>query len=508
MPLVGTSNLPVAPRNTPWHAKAAKERVFEACSSVACIGRAFLWRAPNMDGRDPQAYSLGFCDVIDGKLHIVPKGIAAAAGNRGIGLLAVAEADRERIKARIATVYERVASVYEDWPQSPWVTLTADASGQPIEGVIALEGQDTGDGRHIEPDALFWEDGPWPLLFDRQDMDHDGPTVGTINVIERREDGVIWGTGNLSASEDPETQALVTRAAELFAEGAVGVSVRLDSEKTSMDNLGPEDEWPETVTVFRGRIRHVAMVDTPAFSGAKLALAAAADPSAFCDPGFGHGSQNPMEANGDERLVWQEPERPEEDGQFGCPLTITEDGRIYGHAALWGRCHVGYPGTCVRPPKEPAAYRGFLTGERVPGIPTGPLVMKTRHAPDHLDAGAASVHYAHTGYVPGDVTIGPDAYGIWVSGQVRPDATETDIEVLRASALSGDWRPVGGRHRLIGILAVNAPGFRVARAVAASGALITVGPGCDSCDEAQSLEDRIATLERIIAEGLVSGASA
>lgn len=510
--LVGTANLPVAPRDTPWNAEAAKRRVFESCGgNVACLGRAFLWRDVG-DARSPEVYRLGFADVIDGRLYIVPKAIAACAGPRGLGTFSATDEDLTRVRARITTIYQRVAREIEGWPESPFAAITADASGTPIEGVIALEGKRTGDRRFIEKGALTWDEGPWPLVFDRDEMDHTAATIGTVNAIERRGDGdrnLIWAFGNLSETEDPETGLLVLRAAELLNEGAVGVSIRLDDETAARWNadgkeLGPDDEWSEDDldVVKAGRIRHVAIVDTPAFSEAKMALAAAvrADAAWFSDPGFGNGSKLATNDNSDERLVWQEPERPEEEGQFGCPLTVTDDGRIYGHAALWGRCHVGYPGTCVRPPKEPAAYRGFLTGERIPGIPTGPLVMKTRHAPDHLNAGAAAVHYDHTGYAPADVAIGPDAYGIWVAGALRSDATETDIEILRASALSGDWRPVAGRHRLVGVLAVNAPGFRIARALAASGALITVGPGCNQCDEQPSLEDRLSAVEARLEE--------
>lgn len=505
--LTGSSNLPIAPRATPWNANAAKERIFEACDgNVACLSRGFLWRSSGKDARDPDAWSLPFCDVIDGRLHIIPKGIAWCAGGRGIGSFALAEGDAEQVRSRIAAIYERVARVHDGWPATPWKTVTADASGTPLEGTIALEGIETGDGRFIENGALTWDELPVPIVFDRAEMDHSGATIGTINEIERREDGVIWARGALSETEDPETGLLVLRAAELFNEGAVGVSVSLDDIKDNTPE-DPEAEWPEVVKVLSARIRSVAVVDEAAFIHAKVALAAAirpekTDPNFFRDPGFGNGATKHDDGGGDDRLVWQEPEHPDEVGQFGCPLTVTEDGQVYGHAALWYRCHVGYSGTCVRPPREPAAYKGFLTGDRTgTGIPTGPLVFRTGHAKLHLAADSASAHYDNTGAAPADVTIGADAYGIWCAGQLRLDTSQADIEVLRASALSGDWRPVAGRHRLIGVLAVNGPGFRIARALAASGALITVGPGCSICDdEGLSLEDRVALLEAQLAE--------
>lgn len=507
MPVIGTANLPIAPRDTPWDGVGARQRVMDLCAgNIACVSRAFLWRDPGADAKTAGAYSLGFADVIGGRLQIVPRGIAACAGGRGVGAASIPDADKKAVMARICTIYAKVQNSIDGWPDCPFSTtasITADATGTPFEGTIAFEGITTGDGRRIEPGALTWQDGPWPLILNIEAMGHVGTVVGTINEIAREpmsaKTNRITARGALSVSAVPEVADAVQRAAELFDEGAVGVSISLDDMVA--------DEQGDVQNTTAGRIRSVAIVDESAFHLARVTLAAslrAVKTDWFTDPHFGNGSNNPMQDGGDERLVWQEPERPEEQGQYGCPLTITDDGHIFGHAALWGRCHVGYPGTCVRPPKEPAAYRGYLTGERVKGVATGPLVMKTRHAPDHLEAGAASIHYDHTGYAPADVTIGPDAYGIWVSGALRSDATEADVEILRASALSGDWRPIGGKHRLVGILAVNAPGFRVARALAASGALITVGPGCTSCDETASLEDRVRLLEDLAEETILA----
>lgn len=502
MPVIGTSNLPVAPKQTRWDATAAAQRVFAFCSRdpariIPALARAFLYRASDADARTIEAYALGFCDVIDGRLQIIPKGVAACAGRRGVGSFSGDEADAGLIRARITTIYDRIRRDVSDWPASPFAAVVADASGVAFEGVIALEGVETGDGRFLEEGSLSWEELPVPLVFDRAEMDHSGATIGTINEVERREDGTIFARGTLSDSEDPDTQLLVLRAAELFEEGAVGVSISIDDVEDNIPD-DPEAAWPEVVKVSSARLRSVAIVDEAAFIDARVALVATvvaavapARPEWFADPGFGDES--------DERLVWQEPERPEEDRQLGCPLTVGDDGRIFGHAALWGRCHVGYPGTCVRPPKEPAAYRGFLTGERLPGVATGPLVMRTTHASLKMHACEASAHYDHTGYACADVAVGADRYGIWVAGALRGDVTPQDIDIIRGSALSGDWRNIGGQLRLVGLLVVNAPGFRISRAMAASGAMVTVGPGCDVCEEETPLEDRVAELERVVA---------
>ncbi|HZX41271.1 MAG TPA: hypothetical protein VFE93_05480, partial [Myxococcaceae bacterium] len=45
------------------------------------------------------------------------------------------------------------------------------------------------------------------------------------------------------------------------------------------------------------------------------------------------------------------------------PLTVTDEGRVFGHLAEWGVCHVGFDGVCVDPPKSNTDYAYFLTGE-------------------------------------------------------------------------------------------------------------------------------------------------
>jgi hypothetical protein len=60
--------------------------------------------------------------------------------------------------------------------------------------------------------------------------------------------------------------------------------------------------------------------------------------------------------------------------------------------------------------------------------------------------------------------------GVWISGALRPSITDEQLRVLRASSLSGDWRRIGAALEFIAALAVNVPGFPIAREfVTASG---------------------------------------
>jgi hypothetical protein len=149
------------------------------------------------------------------------------------------------------------------------------------------------------------------------------------------------------------------------------------------------------------------------------------------------------------------------------PITVTDDGRVYGHIATWGTCHRGRLGTCVTPPKSPSAYSHFLLGATrcADGtvVPTGPLTLHGNHADLHHDHRTAQRHYEDTSVAAADVTVGEDDWGIWCAGALRPGVKPSLVRALRAAPPSGDWRPIGGRLDLIAIHGVNPPGFPVPR---------------------------------------------
>lgn len=145
------------------------------------------------------------------------------------------------------------------------------------------------------------------------------------------------------------------------------------------------------------------------------------------------------------------------------PLTVDDDGRIYGHLAVWGQCHIGYADRCIEPPSSAANYAHFLTGEILcddgSRFPVGQITMNGPHAPHQANAQQAAAHYDNTCLAVADVTAGEDDYGIWVSGALRPDLDPAQIRGLMASDVSGDWRRIGGALELVAVLAVNVPGF-------------------------------------------------
>lgn len=91
----------------------------------------------------------------------------------------------------------------------------------------------------------------------------------------------IYAVGQFSTTNDPDTIALIGRARELIREGAVGVSIRYDYDpadmpsQEQMDQWEEEDEWDKIMEALDNahfRPRHIALVDTAAFSNARLTV--------------------------------------------------------------------------------------------------------------------------------------------------------------------------------------------------------------------------------------------
>lgn len=128
-------------------------------------------------------------------------------------------------------------------------------------------------------------------------------------------------------------------------------------------------------------------------------------------------------------------------------------------------------GPCVTPPKKDDfsfLHLGAVTTDDGSEVATGHITFNMGHASMDSDALAASNHYAHqyddTRTVGADVVASNGKHGIWLCGAIRPGLSDEDIRTLRAAPLSGDWRRIGSKLRLVASLSVNVPGFPVPRA--------------------------------------------
>lgn len=208
------------------------------------------------------------------------------------------------------------------------------------------------------------------------------------------------------------------------------------------------------------------------------------------------------------------------DPQFDrpMPITVTADGRITGHIAAWHTDHIGMPNEARKPPHSNSNYAFFKTGvlrtDDGEDVQVGQLTLAGGHAPLTAGADEAVKHYDDTSSAVADITVGEDAYGIWINGGVRPGVTDEQIRALRASAPSGDWRPIGGVLELVAVCQVNTPGFPIARAMVASGevtALVASGASyMYGLQQEQNLHIDLASVDARIAEleALIAGLGA
>lgn len=395
------------------------------------------------------------------------------------------------------------------------------AKTAPWRGPLTVEGIETGDGREFDTGSLTWADLPLPLRWNIEDS-HGGETrtkavnVGRIDKIWREDSGLIMGEGVLDLGDDNGQKA----HSKIEGKYLRGVSVDVDSVKDadmelvwpeSPDGEGPDDDpfaqlfaSPEKVVFHKGRIRAATLVDIPAFAEAYIALLDSE--GAVVAGGEPIGALRASAVTRTRTTAVDAPARPPADWfvnpDLSVPtgITVTPEGRVYGHAALWGTCHIGQAGVCVTPPQEDS-HPYFMTGsvwtaeDKTASV--GQITLGTGHADISLNHRQASDHYDNTGAAVADVSVGNDAHGIWVAGAVRPGTSAERIHELRASGqVSGDWRNIGGSLRLVGLLAVNVPGFPVPKLrthLANGGQLSLVAAGMPNLTE-QLTEDELDQL--------------
>jgi hypothetical protein len=157
-----------------------------------------------------------------------------------------------------------------------------------------------------------------------------------------------------------------------------------------------------------------------------------------------------------------------------CPLTITPEGRVYGHLALWNQCHRGLSNSCEMAPRSTSDYAYFHTGAITTAegekVNIGRITVGADgHASvsPYLGTQGAVEHYDKTGMVGAFVRATDGKFGIWLSGVVRSDCPAEKVRDMEANPPSGDWREENGRLELCAALSVPVAGFPVPRYEAA-----------------------------------------
>lgn len=212
---------------------------------------------------------------------------------------------------------------------------------------------------------------------------------------------------------------------------------------------------------------------------------------------------------------------PQLDGP--TPWTVEDDGRVYGHLALWNTCHTGFADRCRTAPRSQSGYAYFrVHGARardnagnVVTVPVGyATVSRSAASGGHAEArlgmsvAEAVAHYDNTCTAAAELAAGEDEHGIWVAGRLIPGLDDDTAYKVRGAALSGDWRRIRGSMELVAALAVNTPGFPVPwRTLVASGepqALVASGvlPQPVSDDAALYASKTLPRLQVLLADCL------
>ena len=394
--------------------------------------------------------------------------------------------------------------------------------------LVIPEGVETGDGRFFKKGAISMRDLPLPLLWQiKTGQGHDGSVVvGQITHMERTEKGIGNAYGVFDIGEfGKEAERLVRHG---FIRGVSADMDKFEADEPQMPEMG-EDGDEDSKNIASGRINvksarvmAVTIVPKPAFQECFIQLVeedTEAQEGEVVPDGVYVDGVNPLDASAIVACATVASAIPVEPPKewFENPklkqataLTITDEGRVYGHIAAWHVDHIGMAfGT--KPPRSRSKYAYFHTGtlrvEDGTDIPVGQLTLAGGHAGLEADAAAAVKHYDDTASAFADVHAGEDAYGIWVAGALRPGTTPEQIRAARASAPSGDWRPIKGSLELVAVCQVNVPGFPIARARVASGqvlALVAAGAGVLAqmkSDPLAELNEKIDRLERPMLEG-------
>lgn len=409
------------------------------------------------------------------------------------------------------------------------------ASGEVSQGshfaipLVLPEDTESGDGRIFKTESITLRDLPLPLLWQiKTGEGHSGSVVvGRIDHMERTEAGIgnargVFDTGKYGAEAERLVRSGFLR----------GVSADLDrfeaEEKSSVKEDLAEAKGKDKkikndkLVIEKARVMAVTIVPKPAFQECSIALLAE-DPTiepqedtmipngVYVDDADSADAQALVACGAIVASIPVNPptewfDNPKLTGP--TPLTVTDDGRVFGHIAAWHVDHIGLSyGT--KPPRSRSNYGYFHTGvlrtENGTDIPVGQLTLAGGHATLEASAAAAAKHYDDTGSAIADVHAGEDRYGIYVAGALRSSASPEQVRALRASAPSGDWRPIKGGLELVAVCQVNVPGFPIARARVASGqvmALVAAGAATLAkmkSDPVAELTARLSRLEDITA---------
>jgi hypothetical protein len=370
--------------------------------------------------------------------------------------------------------------------------LEPGATSAPWEGVLTVEGVESGDGREFALGSLDWAALPLPMMYQRQTSEgHMGSyQVGNIDHIARKGNQLYgWGTLDLLSEHGPEAYRLMS------TNRLRGNSVDVDSVKDAdvefvyapipepMEGVAELGDIVEAMAMgkpikeiyHRGRIRGTTLVSFPAFTEAELKITESEVVTASADVDCGCTDEAPLTAATHTITLPDVPpaewfNEPTDQMMHGA-LTITDEGRIFGILAPSGVTHRSVK---AQVPMGNVDYTRWMKSEiPVAGggrVVAGVITGNCGHAATENYGTLANrkKHYDDSCSVFAYAKIGENRQKgyVWVAGGLRPGISPDQVSQFFGCSLSGDWQPHPDRpgvREFIAALAVPVPGFAMAR---------------------------------------------
>lgn len=365
------------------------------------------------------------------------------------------------------------------------------------EGVLTLEGIESGDGRLFRLGSLDWAQLPQPLMYQPASVGgHSGSVmVGQIQNVWR-DGNKVYGSGIIDLEAKFNGEMIGREVHRLMSEKFLsGVSVDVDKvkdadvqlvyDKVPGEPVSPYDK--PVMTVFnRGRIRGATLVAFPAFVEARLYLSGETLTASSVGRVLTMEQREDCGCDGQPLVAaahtitipdvppawWFTAPSPEEiKGAF----TITDEGRVFGCLAPAGVTHR----SVNRKVPRNVDYSRYMGAETLVAgadgsigrVKTGPVTFNCGHADTDPQVYGTlenrKNHYDNSCSVFADIAIGEDKEGnVWVAGAIKPFVQGAQIQQAMSCRLSGDWQPHPDRPgvtEFIAALLVPVPGFASAR---------------------------------------------
>lgn len=490
---------PIAPREYKFDADDAVRRIAAWAgigSRDADVGKyasAFLWRDGNQVGPTlaQDSFRLPLADIINGEPHLIYHAAYSAAallsGGHG-GLPNIPDADKQQMVPVINEIYGVLADRFQD-PNltSPFMEGGGRKPSQMAVDDVAADDECGCEDTH--PEAVF---AAPPTGIVGENTTTGYTQIGATNAEGGSMNGhdTFANGGVLTLSTTNNMDSLTIN----FGHGAPSVTEyrtgggKMDKPYGNVKYADPGYQGDGTARYPIDTPEHVraawAYINMPKnaaeYSPEDLKRVKARIVAAAKE----HGIEISDEAAGETAMGMARPDAPSllaslgplappasafEAPRFTAPtrLTVTDDGRVFGHLAQWKVCHIGVGNRCVIAPKTRTNYQLFRVGTVVcddgSTVDVGKITLGTGHAHAQWGVIPSREHYDNTGWAAAIVNVGEDRFGIWVAGTLTTNMTPERVAELRQSPLSGDWREVNGNLELIAALAVNNPGFPVYR---------------------------------------------